>query len=301
MSSSDWFRQSLHAEATAHAVCLSELQLRLADRFARAGIAPARLEARLLLQYALGLDETGLLREARCRLDKAQIATVEALVARRMEREPLAQILGSRDFWRDRFFVSRDVLTPRPDSETLIEAMLAHRHERDRAYRVLDAGTGSGCLLLSLLREYPRATGLGIDRSEAALHIARRNAHALGLDTRADFLCADWMQTLQNTYDMIISNPPYITVSQMAALEPEVRDYEPHMALSGGDDGLYCYRRILAEASHNLTREGLMVLELGDGQAEAVGLLAKQAGFQLVECRPDLAGIARAIVLERSH
>lgn len=271
---------------------------RKAERLlAAAGIDTAQIDASLLMQHALGCDAASLISSASGELSEGEIAQLNMLVARRAAREPVAQIVGFKDFWQDRFAVSREVLTPRPDSETLIEAMLEHRPKRDAAYRILDLGTGSGCLLLSLLREYPNARGLGVDVSEAALRVAKGNAHALGLAPRCFFAAISWMQALQSRFDMIISNPPYIACGEKAALAPEVSEYEPSGALYGGEDGLEAYRQMIASLPDFLDQGGLAVIELGAGQADAVATIAQQHGLKLLAVKPDLAGIARAMLL----
>lgn len=274
-------------------------QAELAAQLTLAGIDTARLDARLLMQYALDSDDTALMREARRELLQHELTRIEALAARRLQREPMAQIVGMRAFWKDEFCVSPDVLTPRPDSETLIEAMLEARADTSKPYDILDLGIGSGCLMLSLLREYPQAAGVAIDRSEQALQVARHNAKRLKLASRLIFLCADWMQTLQTQYDMIITNPPYIDAAQMARLEPEVKQFEPEWALSGGGDGLCAYRQILMQAPACLRPDGVMVLELGEGQRTDVQAIAQEHGLEVVTVRKDLAGLERAMVVRR--
>lgn len=271
----------------------------LKSKLKESGIDSAALDAKLLLQHALGLEAAQLISQSERVLTPEQQARLEALAARRLAREPMSQILGYRDFWKDRFIVTRDVLTPRPDSETLIEAVLEALPDSDAPLTILDLGTGSGCLLLSLLREYPRALGIGIDISEAAARIARQNATALGLSGRSLFVVSHWMQALQMPFDMIISNPPYIERGQKDALDPEVKDYEPEGALYAGEDGLEAYSHMIAKLPALMKRHGVAVIELGAGQAGAVGALAQQHGLNVCECHADLGGIDRAMVLSK--
>jgi release factor glutamine methyltransferase len=222
----------------------------------------------------------------------------EALLARRCAREPLALILGRREFWSLDFAVSADTLIPRPESETLVESALAAFPDRDKPRAILDLGTGTGCLLLAALHEFPRAFGVGVDRSAAAAGLAARNAAALGLAGRAAFLCADWDTPLAGRFDLVLCNPPYIPTSDIDGLMPEVARYEPRSALDGGTDGLNGYRRVFTSLSCRLTEGGVAILELGQGQAESVAGLAQAAGLA-AEARADLLGITRALVLRR--
>ncbi len=213
--------------------------------------------------------------------------------ARRAARAPLAHIVGVREFWSLAFRVTSDVLIPRPDSETVIEAVLAAGPPPDA--RLLDLGTGSGCLLLALLHERPRWSGVGIDRAPDAVAVARANADALGLADRAAFLAGDWAAPLTGRFEVIVSNPPYIPSDQIAALEPEVRDHEPPPALDGGPDGLDAVRRVAAAAARHLTGGGLLACEVGIGQADAVTALLAEAGFAGLDQRRDLGGVPRCV------
>jgi release factor glutamine methyltransferase len=252
-----------------------------------------RLEVRLLLAHALGGTRADLLREPHRRVDTA---VFEALIARRLAHEPLALILGRREFWSLEFQVSAATLIPRPDSETVIEAALAHRADRPR--RILDLGTGTGCLLLALLHEIPSAFGIGIDLGVDAALLARGNAERLGLADRAAFMVGNWSAAVGGDFDLVVSNPPYIRAADIAGLMPDVALYEPRRALDGGADGLDAYRVILRDLPGLLAPDGIAVLELGVGQADAVGALARLAGFQ-VSLHLDLSGINRVIVVSR--
>ncbi len=261
---------------------------------AAAGVASARLEARLLLAHALGAEPASLLLAATTVLDAPALP---ALLARRAAREPLALILGRREFWSLDLAVSPATLIPRPDTETLIEAALAARPDRGAVRRILDLGTGTGCLLLAALGEFPAAWGLGVDVAPAAATLASGNAARLGLAARAAFLCADWAAPIAGRFDLILANPPYIESAAIAGLMPEVARYEPRRALDGGADGLDAYRCIIAALPRLLAPDGVAVLELGAGQADAVAGLARRAGLVPLAPRADLAGIARALIL----
>lgn len=238
---------------------------------------------------------TDLLRDRSATIDPAALSP---LLTRRVAREPLALILGSREFWSLNFAVSPDTLIPRPESETLIEAALAAFQSRP-ARSVLDLGTGTGCLLLAALSEFRSAFGVGVDRSPAAAALAKRNATALGLADRAWLVCGDWAEAVASRFDLVLCNPPYIPTSVIGGLMPEVARYEPRAALDGGPDGLTAYRHLLPALSRFLQAHGVAVLELGAGQANSVGALARQAGL-VVDFRHDLAGIARAVVLRQA-
>jgi release factor glutamine methyltransferase len=202
----------------------------------------------------------------------------------------VAQLLGYRDFWKHRFIVTPDVLDPRPDTEALVAEAL-----RRPFARVLDLGTGTGAILLSLLAERPAATGLGTDLSEAALTVARRNAAALRLADRADFAPADWFAGVAGQFDLIVSNPPYIAAAEMAGLAPEVRDWEPHLALTPGGDGLDAYRAIARGAGAHLAPGGRLVVEIGAAQGAAVAAIMAGAGLGPVRVLPDLDGRDRVV------
>ncbi len=265
-----------------------------AERLAAAGIPNPRLEVRLLLSHAAGLTPEALLRD----LDQSvNAAPLDACLDRRAAREPLALILGRQEFWSLSFAVSPATLIPRADSETVVDAALAARPDRAAPLRVLDLGTGTGCLLLAVLHERPAAWGLGVDLSPEAARLAARNAGALGLAHRAAFACGDWDAPLQGRFDLVLSNPPYVETAAIAGLMPEVARHEPTRALDGGADGLAAYRRILGRLPALLAPGGVAVLELGEGQAGAVGTLAANTGLLRQTLRPDLAGTARALIL----
>jgi release factor glutamine methyltransferase len=258
-----------------------------------AGIDNPRRDARLLLAHALDTTPAALARDLFCAVDTTLFG---ALIDRRAAREPLALIVGRREFWSLDFAVSQATLIPRPDSETLIEAALATFARRLPPRRVLDLGTGTGCLLLAALSEFPAAFGVGVDRSFAAAALARRNAATLGMAGRAAFICADWASSLDGPFDLILCNPPYIPTGQIGDLMPEVARHEPLVALDGGPDGLSGYRHSLPEIARLLVPEGAAVLEVGAGQAETVIRLARGLGFAGHTHR-DLSGIPRALVL----
>ena len=259
----------------------------------------APLDARLLLEHASGLSSTDLAMQAKQEAGATLVHDAQALVALRLTGMPVAKIIGHKEFWGRRFHVSPAVLDPRPDSETLIEAVLALLPE-DKALRLIDLGTGSGCLLLTLLAERPLVRGLGIDKSRAALSLARRNAHFLdlnlGLRRRVALRHGDWLHGVNATADMIIANPPYIESDAIDRLDRDVRLFDPRLALDGGSDGIGPYHALIAPSFQCLTGGGHLLLEIGVTQAEAISALMAAAGFADISLRQDLAGRDRVLI-----
>ena len=272
------------------------LAARIAEQLSAAGIEDARGEAWLLLAAATGRARAALMAGSLERLSPAEQARLAELVRRRAAREPIAYILGEKEFWSLPFSVSPAVLIPRPETETVVEAVLNQVADRQACLQILDLGTGSGCLLLALLVELPNALGLGVDRSEEALRIAKRNAERLGLDDRARFAAGDWGCGLAGRYDVIVCNPPYVTESEWPALQPDVRAFEPAGALRAGSDGLDAYRALAPDLARLLSPVGVVCVEIGQGQADAVVELLAAHGLAVVERRRDLAGIERCLV-----
>jgi release factor glutamine methyltransferase len=252
-------------------------------------------ERHLLLQHVLGISRAELLTDS-AKLQPHQQVEFEAFCARREAGEPIAKIIGKKSFWKHTFFTTTDTLDPRPESEHIIEAVLKHRPEKERAWRILDMGTGTGCLLLSLLHEYPNATGVGIDMSAQALTVAERNAVALSVQNRAQCMNLSWTEPLTSVYDIIITNPPYIPSEEIEHLDVDVRHYDPLSALDGGEDGLAAYRQIFQRLRGLLHDNGLFVCEIGINQHDDVSELAKKAGFHCIERITDLSDIVRVLV-----
>jgi release factor glutamine methyltransferase len=276
---------------------IGALRRSVAGRLRKGGIESAEPEARILLSHALGMDDAAILAESKIVPEDVQ-RQLEGFLARRLTGEPVARIVGRKEFWSRSFRLGPDTLVPRPETETVVEAALAAFPDRNAALRVLDLGTGAGILLAALLAERTRSFGLGIDRSEGTLLIARANLEALGLGTRAFFACGDWGAALGGKFDLIICNPPYIAAHEFAELSSEVRAHDPRLALDGGADGLDAYRTIISDLPRLLHAQGVAVLELGRGQEYAVANLAHDAGLSAAgPARPDLAGIPRALTL----
>jgi release factor glutamine methyltransferase len=256
------------------------------DILRNARIESAALDARVLLEHITGARE----------VSPRAYEKYMAAIARRAEHEPVAYITGEKEFWKYRFKVAPATLIPRPDSETLIEAVLA---ECETPHMLLDLGTGTGCLLLGLLGEYPNAHGVGIDSSRVAVAIARSNARALGFSNRAKFVNKSWRDAVppKGEFDLIISNPPYIRAADLETLVPDVAKYEPKLALYGGADGLECYREIAAALTrwNILTSTAKILLEIGRGQSASVKKIFAATGFKFLKSFRDLAGIIRVL------
>lgn len=260
----------------------------------------AVLDVDLLLAAALGLARLDIILEPRREVSQKQGVLFEKLLARRLAREPVSQILGNKDFWRHSFTVNRHCLTPRPDSETLIEAALKATSDKSAPVKILDLGTGSGCLILSLMSELPNSTGTAIDISDKALAVATTNARQLGLLARCEFILSDWAEQLPPSakFDIILCNPPYIAETEKPHLAPDVRQYEPHMALFADDNGYREYER-LAQAMPELALAGAQVfLEIGHTQAARVAAIFQNSRAKKIRIIQDLAGRDRCIVLD---
>jgi release factor glutamine methyltransferase len=266
-----------------------------------AGIDTPELDARLLLCHAATLTHESFVARAGEALQPEAAARLEALVHRRASREPISRITGTREFYGRSFLVDESALDPRPDTETLIEAALAlieKTGRREEPLRLLDLGTGTGCILLTLLDELPKARGLGTDLSPAALRLAEANARSLGVADRASFLASDWLDAIHGEFDLIVSNPPYIASGEIERLAPEVAHHDPYLALDGGADGLEAYRRIAAGAARLVAPRGAILVEIGASQAPAVAGLLRDGGFLIENDGPsfDLGGRPRVVV-----
>ena len=265
-----------------------------------AGIDNARFEARLLLAHAAGVTIEWLVAHGDEAPPPSVFEALRALTARRIRREPMAYVTGEREFWGLPFKVSPAVLVPRPDSETLIEAALALMPGRTEPWRIVDLGVGSGCLLLTLLREFPNARGVGLDASAEALSVAQYNADALGVGARTHLVRGDWRLQgwagqLGGPFDLLVSNPPYIETEAIDGLMPEVARFEPRLALDGGGDGLAAYRIIADQAAGLVVHGGRVLIEAGEGQVTDISNLLSAAGFAVGGPWKDLGGIDRIV------
>jgi release factor glutamine methyltransferase len=276
-------------------------------RLAEAGVETPEVDARLLLAEAAKLQRIDYLVAPERRLSQRERQRFHSYIARRAARRPVSRLLGRRGFWSLDLAIDDSVLDPRPESESLVEAVLrsiddrAGRAGREAPYRLLDLGVGSGCLLLALLAELPAARGTGVDLSSAAVVCARSNARNLGFASRASFLVGDWGRALRGGFDIIVSNPPYIPEDELPSLAPEVREHDPRAALAGGVDGLGSYRRMAPDVARLLAPDGLAVVECGRGQSPSVVDIFTAAGTVHRQDWPDLGGETRCISVTASH
>jgi len=267
----------------------------------RAYIVSASLDARLLLEHVMGVTREQLLMGMDMALTEEQEREYKQLIELRANHKPVAQILGRREFWGMDFAVNENTLDPRPGSETVIESILERVADRSAPLRILDLGTGTGCLLLTLLRELPAAKGVAVDMCPKALQVASENAATLGLSERVEFVRSDWCEQLSGQFDIIVSNPPYIPTETIATLAPEVCRYEPMLALDGGADGLDCYRTIMRSLPQLLASDGFAALEIGVGQQRSLETIALESGLKVAATKKDLGGIVRALIINSSH
>jgi release factor glutamine methyltransferase len=271
------------------------------QRLSNGSVASPRLEARLMLAFLLHTEADQITDDMQ--LTPSQAEMLSHMIKRRLKNEPLDKILGSKEFYKSRFIVSKDVLSPRPDTEILVEAAV-RAAEKNKARTIADFGTGSGCIVLSVLQDCPLLTGTGIDRSEKALAIARQNARLLGLEARVRWCTADWSASdfkkhVPDRFDLIVTNPPYIPTAQIETLDPDVKNYDPLTALDGGADGCDAYRRIAALAPDMLTGHGLLLAEIGQGQTQDVCAVFEKYDMICTEILKDLAGIERCLTFQR--
>jgi release factor glutamine methyltransferase len=268
-------------------------------RLVAAGVESPRLDARLLLAAAMAATADRLIGDPDGAVPAIAARRFAAALERRVAREPVSRILGRREFWSLPFRIGPATLDPRPDSECLVAAALARLPRRHAPLRILDLGSGSGCLLLALLSELPRARGLGVDLAPAAVAVAARNAAELGLADRARFRVGDWDRGIAGRFDLVLSNPPYVAQPALAALAPEVVEYDPRLALDGGADGLAGHRALAPAIARRLAPEGFAVVEIGAEQAAAATVVYEAAGLVASALERDLAGRARALIFRR--
>jgi release factor glutamine methyltransferase len=289
------------APSAATGTCIREALSEAADLLSASGIDQPRLDARLLLANALGKPGERFYGREDELLSADIHVKFNQLIERRAAREPVSRILGTRGFWNLELQINAASLDPRPDSETLIEAVLEHVAARDDPIRVLDLGTGTGCLLLSVLSEYPNATGLGVDISPQCTSLAARNAAANDLSARARFQTGDWTTGLHSIFDVIMCNPPYIPTSTIPTLAPEVAVHEPIRALDGGADGLDCYRLLSTELPRIMAKNSRIFMETGFDQRLTVATIMRSEGLEVVSERSDLSGHDRCLVIKRDE
>jgi release factor glutamine methyltransferase len=278
---------------------LSDFISRAIAQLKDASIDNSQLDARLLVCHGLRCSRVDILSQPDRLLNKDELSNLEKLISRRLNHEPVARIIGSREFWGLDFALNEATLEPRPDTETLIETILSVCHQKsllDGTKRILDLGTGTGCILLSLLHELPQATGLGIDINPDAVLQATQNAFSLKLDKRSVFREGNWLKGINEKFDIIVSNPPYIQTSDISHLMPEVRQYDPLLALDGGEDGLKSYSLLIPQIRNMLNPSGFVAFEVGINQATAVKNLLEESAFADIKVYKDLGGIERCLL-----
>ncbi|MFA4994021.1 MAG: peptide chain release factor N(5)-glutamine methyltransferase [Bdellovibrionales bacterium] len=289
---------------------LTEYLLFAVDKLKHAGVYNPQLVARLIVEHALNIDHLQMIVQTERVLASEDIGSLDGFLERRIKGETVARIKGQREFWGLDFGLNEATLEPRPDSETLVEAVLTlmprgraaldSRFRGNDDVRLLDLGTGTGCLLLALLYEMREATGIGIDINPRAIEQAALNAEALGFDGRASFCVGNWLTNVTEKFDIIVSNPPYIPSTEIPGLMKEVRDFDPLLALDGGEDGLVCYRSLIPQLANFLYPNGIVAFEVGDGQAPLVAEIFRQNGFTNIVTHKDLSGIERCVTADRS-
>lgn len=283
------------------AITVSDAAKEAAVKLQAAGCETASLDASLLLAHIMGIPRQSLMLVHDKALNDNEIMLYGRAVERRVAKEPIAYITGSKEFWSLDFFVTRDTLIPRPDSETLIEAALKLVKNRAKAISVLDIGTGTGCLLIALLKELPQASGVGVDINTGALAVAHRNAVHNAVDARAVFTESHWCDAVNGTFDLIISNPPYIAETDRDSLMQDVVSFEPHKALFAGTDGMDAYKALAPQVAARLNAGGFCVFEAGMGQAAAISDLLRAEGLVDGQTARDLQGIPRAVIAHKPH
>ena len=262
------------------------------------GVLTANLDVKILLAFLLNIDTKEIINYFNNEISNEFLNNFQKLLSRRLNREPIANIIGKKAFWDYDFIVNENVLTPRPDSETLIEAVLENYKDKDQKLNILDLGTGSGCLILTLLSIYQNSQGLAIDISDKALEIAKQNAKLLNIN-RIKFLKNNWNDNINKKFDIIISNPPYIPKKEIEILEPEVNKYNPLLALDGGNDGLDCYKYLAENLQKNCKENTKIFLEIGKNQENNIIEIFKNNKFELLKMYKDINGIIRILELKK--
>jgi len=269
------------------------------EKLKNRGVKSPSLDLNILISKVLNINTKSLILHSEKTLSKIQIQEFNKLLERRLSGEPISHIIGKRGFWDFEFTVNKNTLDPRPDSETLIEEVLRiYKNQSDKKLNILELGVGTGCLIITLLKLFSNSTGLGIDISPETLKIANKNAEDLKIKNRIKFIKNNWNDNITEKFDIIISNPPYIPTEQIETLQIEVRDFEPHLALDGGDDGLDCYKYIAKNIGKNLNKNGKIFLEIGQNQENDIIKIFQYNNFKLQSIQKDLGGIVRVLCFE---
>ena len=276
---------------------LSEIKKKLSKNFLISGIETAELDARLILKEILSFDDKELIINENYHIPKGFIKEIFAIEKRRLKGEPISKIFKKRDFYKSTFIISNDVLDPRPETELIVE--IANNFiKKNEVKNILDLGTGSGCILLSILKENKMINGLGIDLSKEAINIAQKNSKKLQLDKQSNFLISNWMEAINFKYDIVVSNPPYIASKEIEKLSKEVKNFDPFLSLDGGDDGLNCYRVIVEDLKRVINKNAIIIIEIGYNQSNSVEEIFKNNDFKLLKKYNDINGLDRVLTFQ---
>ncbi len=273
---------------------LSQIRRKLCNNFSTIGIETPELDARIILKEVLSLDDKDLILKEGLNISDEMIKKITAIESRRLNGEPISKIFKKRDFYKSTFVISNDVLDPRPETELIVE--IANNHiNKNEVKNILDLGTGSGCILLSILKENKMINGLGIDLSKEAISIAKRNSKKLHLETQSNFLVSNWMSSVNYKYDLVVSNPPYIASGDIKKLSKSVKIYDPILSLDGGEDGLNSYRLIASDLKRIISKNALIIIEIGYNQPLQVIEIFKKNDFRLLKKYNDINGLDRVL------
>lgn len=276
---------------------LSELQKKITKILAEGGIETNSLDARIILREIFNFDEKELILNSDLILSESKISKVQKIITRRLNFEPVSKIFGKRDFYNSTFSISDDVLDPRPETENIVE--IANNFILEKGYEsFIDLGTGSGCIILSILKENKNLTAVGVDISIDAINIAKKNSKDMNLEKRSSFLVSNWLSSVYNSYDLIISNPPYIPSDEIITLSKAVKNFDPLISLDGGQDGLKCYKEIAQDINRVINKNGRVILEIGYNQAHDVIKIFESKEFKLLKIYNDINGLNRILTFE---
>ena len=276
---------------------LKEIQRKLYNNFSIIGIETPELDARIILKEVLSLDDKDLILKESLDISNEMIEKIIAIESRRLNGEPISKIFKKRDFYNSTFLISNDVLDPRPETELIVE--IANNYiDKNEVKNILDLGTGSGCILLSILKENKMINGLGIDLSKDAISIAKQNSKKLNLETQSNFLISNWMSSVNYKYDLVVSNPPYIASEDIKKLSKSVKIYDPILSLDGGDDGLNSYRLIASDLKRVVSKNALIIIEIGYNQSLQVIEIFKKNNFKLMKKYNDINGLDRVLTFQ---
>ncbi len=276
---------------------LSEIKKKLSKNFLISGIETAELDARLILKEILSFDDKELIINENYHIPKGFIKEIFAIEKRRLKGEPISKIFKKRDFYKSTFIISNDVLDPRPETELIVE--IANNFiKKNGVKNILDLGTGSGCILLSVLKENKMINGLGIDLSKEAINIAQKNSKKLQLDKQSNFLISNWMEAINFKFDIVVSNPPYIASKDIKKLSNNVKNFDPLLSLDGGEDGLNCYRAIVKDLKRVINKNAIIIIEIGYNQSKFVEEIFKKNDFKLIKKYNDINGLDRVLTFQ---